>query len=145
MAKEETVTTDNSVVFEEYIHRDSGAREVCYGRIHSIVQHDMYPGCPDTLRHVLIECDYYTPTGNTTPSGLLQVSYDEQLSTSNRWTFLHNMHRANVVLWPSYSHTPAFAVIPRTFAVIEHTVTVRDPLKDDYEDEESDEEVIDNA
>jgi hypothetical protein len=55
------------------------------------------------------------------------------------------MHRANVVLWPSYSHTPTFVVIPGTFAVIEHTVTVRDPLKEDYEDEQSDEEVTDDA
>ena len=63
-------------MFEEYNNRDTGAREVCYGRIHSIVEHEMYPGCPEELCHVLIECDWYSPTGVTTPSGLLQVSYD---------------------------------------------------------------------
>ena len=57
--KQSAVTTDNSYVFEEYIHRDTGAKERCYGRIQSIVEHKMYPGCPDTLRHVLIECDWY--------------------------------------------------------------------------------------
>ena len=110
------------MVFEEYDDSATGARAVCYGRIHSIIEHDMYPGCPDTLRHVLIECDWFTPTGVSTASGLLQVSKDEPLSRANRWLFLHNMHRANVVLWPSYSHTPTFAIIPDTYAVIEHTV-----------------------
>jgi hypothetical protein len=81
----------------------------------------MYPGCPDTSRHVLIECDWYTPTGVSTPSGLLQVSLDEELSKTNRWTFLKNMHRANIVLWPAYAHSPEFAVIPNTFAIITHT------------------------
>jgi hypothetical protein len=130
-AKSAMVNTDNSVVFEEYVHRDTGHRAVCYGRIQTIVELEMYPQCPDTLRLVLIECDWYSPTGVDTPSGLLQVSYDEQLSTSNRWTFLHNMHRSNVVLWPSYSRGHTFAVIPRTFVVIEHTLPVRDPLEDD--------------
>jgi hypothetical protein len=118
-------TTDNSVVFEEYDNVDTGLRDVCYGRIQSIIEHSIYPGCPDTLTHVLIECDWYTPTGVTTPSGLLQVSFDEQLSTSNRWTFLKNMHRSSVALWPSYSQSP-FACIPNTYVVVQHTATVLD-------------------
>jgi hypothetical protein len=133
------VTTDNSYVYEEYINRDTGIREVCYGRIHSIIEHDMYPGCPDTLRHVLIECDWYSPTGVTTSSGLLQVSFDEALSQTNRWTFLKDMHRANVMLWPVYTHDSVFAVIPRTFVVVEHTAVVRDSLEEfESEDEEHD-------
>ena len=94
----------------------------------------MYPGCPDTLRHVLIECDWYTPTPVQTCSGLLQVSFDAPMSKANRWTFLHNMHRSNVVLWPAYSHDPAFAVIDATFFVIQHTVTVWDKEKEDPDD-----------
>ena len=48
--------------------------------------------------------------------------------------------RANVVLWPSYSHTPTFAIIPDTYAVIEHTVTVLDIVDDADDLECSDEE-----
>lgn len=137
------MTTDNSYVFEEYNNRDTGNREVCYGRIHSIIEHDLYPGCPDTLRHVLIECDWYSPTGITTTSGLLQVSYDAELSRTNRWTFLKDMHNANIVLWPAYTHTPNFAVIPRTFVVVEHTAVMRDVLEDcEQESEGEDDEEV---
>ena len=141
--KQSAVTTDNSYVFEEYIHRDTGAKERCYGRIQSIVEHDMYPGCPDTLRHVLIECDWYTPTAVQPCGGLLQVSFDAPMSKANRWTFLHNMHRSNVVLWPAYAHDPSFAVIDSTFFVIQHTVAERDNEKEDPDDvvEEGDDDV----
>lgn len=132
--KQTAVTTDNSFVLEEYNHRDTGARETCYGRIQSIVEHEMYPGCPDTLRHVLIECDWYTPTTVQTRNGLLQVSFDAPMSQANRWTFLHNMHRSNVVLWPAYTHDPAFAVIDANFVVIQHTLPVRDNEKEDQDD-----------
>lgn len=125
------------MVYEEYIDRDTGGTGVCYGRIHSIIEHSLYPDCPDTLRNVLIECDWYTATGVTTPSGLLQVSYDAALSKTSRWTFLKNMHRANVALWPSYSKAPSFEVIPDTYAVVEHTL--EDIGGSDSEDE-SDEE-----
>jgi hypothetical protein len=135
--------TDNSVVFEEYDNVDTGHRAVCYGRIQSIIEHHLYPECPDTQRHVLIECDWYTPTGITTPSGLLQVSYDEHLSTTNRWTFLKNMHRANVALWPTYSQRP-FEIIDRTFVVVEHTATVRDDDELDHPDSDSDDAGGDN-
>jgi hypothetical protein len=140
-AQQNKVAADNSIVFEEYNDPATGQRAVCYGRIQSIIEHELYPGCHDTLRHVLIECDWYSPTNVTTASGLLQVSYDESMSRINRWTFLKDMHRANVVLWPAYSGTPAFAVIPRTFMVVEHTVTVRDgdeDYQDDVEDEDED-------
>jgi hypothetical protein len=133
------VTTDNSYVFEEYTDSSTGRRAACYGRIISIIEHGLYPSCPDSLLHVLIECDWYSPTGITTASGLLQVDYDEALSRTNRWTFLKDMHRANVVLWPAYTHTPRFAVIPRTFFVVEHTVVVRDKM-DNYGDSEPDDE-----
>ena len=112
-------------------------------RFQSIIEHHLYPECPDTQRHVLIECDWYTPTGITTPSGLLQVSYDEQLSTTNRWTFLKNMHRANVALWPTYSQRP-FEIIDRTFVVVEHTATVRDDDELDHPDSDSDDAGGDN-
>lgn len=125
------------MVFEEYKDRSTGQSAVCYGRIRSIIEHDLYPRCPDTLRHVLTECDWYTPTGMATPSGLLQVSLDVQLSSTNRWTLLKNMHRANVVLWPSYQHSPSFAVIPDTYVVITHTPTVLDSDGvEDFEDVE---------
>lgn len=127
IAQAAKLTTDNSFVVEEYEDRaQPGARALCYGRIQSIIEHEMYPGCPDTLRHVLIECDWYSPTGVTTSSGLLQVSYDQEMSTTNRWTFLKDMHRVNVVLWPAYSNAPVFAVIPLTFLVVEHIVMARD-------------------
>ena len=147
IAQEAKVTTDNSVVVEEYKDRaNAGERALCYGRIHSIIEHELYPGCPDTLRHVLIECDWYSPTGVTTSSGLLQVSYDEEMSRTNRWTFLKDMHRSNVVLCPAYSHTPTFAVIPRTFLVIEHICMVRDGDEeygkdvDEHVDEDADDD-----
>lgn len=127
-------------MFEEYKDSATGERKVCYGRICSIVEHEMYPGCPDTLCHVLIELDWYTPTGVTTSSGLLQVSFDEEMSTVNRWTFLKDMHRANIVLWPSYSHTPHFEVIPRTFVVVEHTAPLRDNDSEGMEEPEDDQE-----
>jgi len=140
------LTTDNSVIVEEYNDPGTGERALCYGRIHSIIEHDLFPQCPDTLTHVLLECDWYSPTGVTTSSGLVQVSYDEQLSTTNRWTFLKDMHRSNVVLWPAYSNTPTFAVIPFTFLVVEHTVMERDSndeenRKDSGIDEDEDENV----
>ena len=147
IAQEAKVTTDNTFVVEEYTDRASGDRALCYGRIHSIIEHDLYPNCPDTLRHVLIECDWYSPTGGATSSGLLQVSYDEELSRTNRWTFLKDMHRSNVVLWPAYSHTPTFAVIPHTFLVVEHICMVRDG-DEDYgkdADEHVDEDVNEEA
>ena len=84
--------------------------------------------------------DWYTPTGVTTSSGLLQVSFDEEMSTVNRWTFLKDMHRANIVLWPSYSHTPHFEVIPRTFVVVEHTAPLRDNDSEGMEEPEDDQE-----
>ena len=135
------MTTDNSYIQEEYINRDTGEREVCYGRIHSIIEHELYPGCPDELRHVLIECDWYTPTGVETPSGLLQVSYDEENSRANRWTFLKDMYRANVVLWPTYSHTPQFELSPRTFVVVHHVAVAHDSQKDDDEDQGEEEDM----
>lgn len=98
---------------------------------YTIIEHELYPDCPDDQRHVLTACDWYTPTNVTNPSGLLQVSYDPALTSGSRWTFLKNMHRANVVLWPAYAHTPTFAVIPQTYFVIEHTVTLRDNMEDD--------------
>ena len=75
--------------------------------------------------------------------GLLQVSFDAPMSKANRWTFLHNMHRSNVVLWPAYAHDPSFAVIDSTFVVIQHTVTERDNEKEDPDDvvEEGDDDV----
>ena len=75
--------------------------------------------------------------------GLLQVSFDAPMSKTNRWTFLHNMHRSNVVLWPAYAHDPSFAVIDSTFVVIQHTVTERDNEKEDPDDvvEEGDDDV----
>ena len=61
------------------------------------------------------------------------------MSKTIRWTFLKNMHRANVVLWPSYSHSPVFAVIPNTFVVITHTAPVLDsPEDDDHADGDDD-------
>ena len=129
-----------------YLSHIYTTREVCYGRIHSIIEHGMYPDCPDTLSHVLIECDWYTPTGITTTSGLLQVSFDAELSSTNRWTFLKDMHRANVVLWPAYTHAPTFAQIPRTFFVVEHTVPIPDNMDnsgdkgDEPEDDDEDNE-----
>ena len=44
-------------IFEEYNNVDTGQRDVCYGRIKSIIEHYLYPICPETLRHVLIDCD----------------------------------------------------------------------------------------
>ena len=62
-----------------------------------------------------------------------------RMSKTIRWTFLKNMHRANVVLWPSYSHSPVFAVIPNTFVVITHTAPVLDsPEDDDHVDGDDD-------
>lgn len=134
VAQQLKVNTDNSVVVEEYKEPGTGRRALCYGRIQSIIEHDLYPDCPDTLRHVLIECDWYSPTGVATPSGLVQVSLDTHMSSANRWTFLKDMHRSNVVLWPAFSHTPTFTVIPHTFFVVEHIVMARDG-KEDYEDD----------
>lgn len=75
----------------------------------------------------------------STPSGLLQVSLDVEMSRTNRWTFLKNMHRANVVLWPSYSHSPVFTEIPNTFVVITHTAPVLEsPEEDDRVDDDDD-------
>ena len=130
--RQRQLTTNNSIIFEEYENRDTGALEKCYGRIQSIIEHEMYPDCPVTLRHVLIECDWYSPTGVSTPNGLLQVSLDLEMSRSNRWTFLKNMHRSNVVLWPSYSHSPVFVQIPNTFFVITHTAPVLERPEDDH-------------
>ena len=98
-------------------------------------------GCPHELRHVLIECDWYTPTGVETPSGLLQVNYDEENSRANRWTFLKDMYRANVVLWPTYSHTPQFELSPRTFVVVHHVAVAHDNQKDDDEDQGEEEDM----
>ena len=81
--------------------------------------HNKSPACPLVLQ---------------ISSGLLQVSYDEELSRTNRWTFLKDMHRSNVVLWPEYSHNPVFAVIPHTFLVVEHVVMARD-IDENYGDE----------
>ena len=141
VAQQAKVTTDNSYVQEEYINRTTGAREMCYGRIHSIIEHELYPGCPDELRHVLLECDWYTPTGVTTASGLLQVSYDEENSRTNRWTFLKDMYRANVILWPTYTHAPQFEVKPRTFVVVQHVAVFLDSQKDDDEDDDEDDDM----
>jgi hypothetical protein len=76
----------------------------------------------------------------STPSGLLQVSLDVPLSTGSRWTFLKDMYRTNVMLWPTYSHLPNFHAIPDTFAVVLHTALVAD----DYEDGPSDVDEDDN-
>jgi hypothetical protein len=49
------------------------------------------------------------------------------------------MHRANVVLWPSYSHSPVFTEIPNTFVVITHTAPVLEsPEEDDRVDDDDD-------
>ncbi len=108
---------------------------MCFGRIQSIIAHRLFPDSPD--KHVLIECDWYSPTGVDTPSGLLQVSYDAQLSAGSRWTFLKDMYRTNVILWPSYAHTPNFHAIPDTFAVLLHTAVVLDEQRDDDQSDSS--------
>jgi len=113
---------------------------VCYGRIQSIIEHKLFKGSDEA--HVLIECEWYSPTGLDTPSGLLQVSYDAQLSQGSRWTFLKDMYRNNVVLWPTYAHSPNFQVVLNTFAVLEHTATFAGDVDDDDDDvgdEEGDE------
>ena len=55
----------------------------------------------------------------------------------HRWTFLKNMHRSSVALWPSYSQSP-FAVIPKTYVVVQHTATVLDGDADNLHDSGSD-------
>lgn len=125
--------TDNSYVYETYIDRDSGAAAVCYGRIQSIIEHRLFPESPE--KNVLIECEWYSPTGARTPSGLLQVSHDQEMSAGSRWTFLKNMYKTNLVLWPYYTHTPDFHAIPDTYAVVLHTAVLADA---DSEDESSD-------
>ena len=116
-------------MYETYIDKDTGAPAVCIGRIQRIIEHQLYPDSRD--KHVLIECDWYSPTGTSTPSGLLQVSLDVPMSTGARWTFLKDMYRTNVILWPTYSHTPNFHAIPDTFAVLLHTALVADDDDDE--------------
>jgi hypothetical protein len=136
------LTTDNSYVYETYINRDTGLPAVCYGRIQSIIEHQVYPGAQ--YDHVLIECDWYSPTGVTTPSGLLQVNYDAELSRTSRWTFLKDMYRSNVILWPSYSHTPSFHRIPATFTVVQHHATLADAAEGDGEEDDNESEDKEN-
>ena len=140
VAAQSKLRTDNSYVYERYINRDTGESAVCYGRIASIISHKLYPTSRET--HVLIECDWYSPTGVPTPSGLVQVSYDAPLSKTNRWTFLKDMYRANVMLWPALVHTESKALeaIPDTFVVLEHTAPM-----DDEDNENSDENSADSS
>ena len=81
--------TDTSYIVESY-QEAPGVVKTCYGRINTIISHQMYPddGAP---KHVLVSCDWFVPEGTNPRNGLPRVRLCENFNSS-RWCFLRLVH-----------------------------------------------------